>query len=241
MAPSSGSAGGPADREGRWLQKGRTRRAILAAAARLVASGQTPTVAEVADAAEVSRRTAYRYFPSQEQLLVEAALEGLRPAIESAAEHPAPDESGDDVEARLDRVVVAMMRNARASEPLLRTMIRLTVGSSPVATESGPVVPRRGYRRIEWLTMAIEPARERLGKRRFDRLIAALTVCVGIDALIVLRDLCQLTDDDADNVTRWTARSLLQQSLASADAARLKREARRETRRETKRGRPSGD
>ena len=59
----------------RVQQKGRTRQALLSAAVQLVTSGARPTVAEVADAASVSRRTAYRYFPTQEQMLVEAALE----------------------------------------------------------------------------------------------------------------------------------------------------------------------
>ncbi|MGH7668804.1 MAG: TetR family transcriptional regulator, partial [Gemmatimonadaceae bacterium] len=47
-------------------QRRRTRLALLAAAARLIAAGAAPSVAEVADAADVSRRTAYRYFPTQD-------------------------------------------------------------------------------------------------------------------------------------------------------------------------------
>jgi AcrR family transcriptional regulator len=56
---------------GRVNQKRRTRAAIVAAAVELVEQGQSPTVAEVADAALVSRATAYRYFPTQEYLLFE--------------------------------------------------------------------------------------------------------------------------------------------------------------------------
>src|SRR5579872_3336731 len=48
--------------QGRVRQKRRTRRAILAAASALIGEGKRPSVEEVADAAEVSRRTAYRYF-----------------------------------------------------------------------------------------------------------------------------------------------------------------------------------
>ena len=54
---------------GRPKQWDRTRRSLLDAAARLIRAGHTPTTTEVADAAGVSRRTAYRYFPTQEQLL----------------------------------------------------------------------------------------------------------------------------------------------------------------------------
>jgi len=44
--------------------------------------------------------------------------------------------------------------------------------------------------------------------------VSALTVCLGIDALIVLRDLRGLTDAEAEVVSLWTARTLLRASLA---------------------------
>ena len=55
-------------------QKARTRAAIVDAAERLrKTEGETPTVARAAEEAGVSRATAYRYFPTQEALLVEVA------------------------------------------------------------------------------------------------------------------------------------------------------------------------
>ncbi|HEY4130475.1 MAG TPA: helix-turn-helix domain-containing protein, partial [Gemmatimonadaceae bacterium] len=175
-------------------QRRRTRLALLQSAAKLVASGKTPTVAEVADAADVSRRTAYRYFPTQEQLLVEASLEGTRAEVESALDaalpHDAVDMDGkplDDVglaQARLDAAVKVMHRLTLENEALLRTMIRLTAGGAP-----DPDSPRpRGYRRVEWLTSAVAPVKSRLGAARFERLVSALTSCIGMDALFLLQD-----------------------------------------------------
>ena len=60
--------------KGRESQKKRTRKALVAAATALIRDGRQPTVAEVAEAAEISRATASRYFPSQEMLLAEVAL-----------------------------------------------------------------------------------------------------------------------------------------------------------------------
>ena len=62
----------PYELHGRIDQKRRTRDALIAAARELVASGQTPTVERAADAASISRTTAYRYFPNQRALLVAA-------------------------------------------------------------------------------------------------------------------------------------------------------------------------
>lgn len=227
MTQSRGAAEASEKPTGRERQKGRTRKALLAAAGALLAEGRTPSVTDVADAAEVSRRTAYRYFPTPDQLLVEAALEGLRPGIVDTIEG---DDSEDtaDVEERLDRTVRALQRGAVANEALLRTMIRLTVGPS-VASSVGPslvdaAIPRRGYRRIEWIELALSPVRAQLGKRRFERLVSALAVCVGIDALIVLRDLRSLPVKEAEDVARWTARTLLRESLAeTAPRARTRK------------------
>jgi AcrR family transcriptional regulator len=198
----------------RVQQKGRTRGALLAAAVKLVTAGAQPTVAEVADAASVSRRTAYRYFPTQEQMLVEAALEGVRGIMSQAIEGgdgKRPDI--EDVEARLDRAVKALQQSAVANEQLLRTMIRLTVSAPAASSAADPPVRKRGYRRIEWIALALAPVKKKLGKRRYERLVSALAMCVGIEALIVLRDLRGLHESDAEEVSRWAAQTLLRESL----------------------------
>src|SRR6201986_5280495 len=76
-------------------QTRRTKRALLAAADEIFAEGRVPTVADVAERADVARATAYRYFPTQEALLLETTFLGdsdaLRdiPALAAAIEDPA--------------------------------------------------------------------------------------------------------------------------------------------------------
>ena len=60
--------------EGRSRQKLRTRRALIEAAGALIREGRTVTIAEAAEAAEVSLATAYRYFSSPQELLQETRL-----------------------------------------------------------------------------------------------------------------------------------------------------------------------
>jgi AcrR family transcriptional regulator len=57
---------GKSSETGRVNQKRRTRAAIVESAKELLQQGTTPTVAQAAEAALVSRTTAYRYFPTQE-------------------------------------------------------------------------------------------------------------------------------------------------------------------------------
>src|SRR5688500_12289487 len=88
---------------GRRAQKRRTRDALIAAARELVGNGSTPTVEAAAEAASISRTTAYRYFPNQRALLAAAHPE-------TAAESLLPEDPPDEVAARLDLVVAAFTR-----------------------------------------------------------------------------------------------------------------------------------
>jgi len=195
---------------GRQRQKRRTRAAILRAAAALLAEGHTPSVPEVADAADVSRRTVYQYFPSLDQLLTEAALEAVRDSVVRAIE---PAERADDVSVRLDAMVRATQRSTLANESLLRKMIRLTAERS--SNDPNPA-PTRGYRRVEWIEMALSPLQGRIDESSLERLTSGLALCVGIEALLVLRDVRGLTVAEAEEVSVWVARALLKATMNEA-------------------------
>ena len=60
---------------GRMNQKRRTRQALVLAAAEFVQRGETPTVAQVAEAALIAKSSAYRYLPTQESTHATAHLE----------------------------------------------------------------------------------------------------------------------------------------------------------------------
>jgi AcrR family transcriptional regulator len=183
-------------------QKARTRRDLVEAARRLVEAGGMPTVSEVADAADVSRRTAYRYFASAEQLLTEATLEGLRTGVEQMIDAGAP---GEDVPSRVDRLVEAHHEVTRTNERLLRQMIRFTIDRGQIA----PGVPPRPSRRLEYVEQALAPLRDDLAPAQFERLVHATAVVIGIEARIVLEDICGLDDQEILETQRWAAQALL--------------------------------
>ena len=207
--------------EGRINQKRRTRAAILAAAVELLEGGQRPTVAEVADAALVSRATAYRYFPTQEYLLFEAALESTRSDIDRELDENTLPE---DPEARLEMLIDALQKRIIDKEAAFRTMLRLSLEQSPqeeeqYGGESAPPPRLRGGGRVRWIEKALAPVRGRLEEPDFRRLVAALSLCMGIEALVVLRDVCALESTKAEEVLRWAARTLLRSSLAEVNAS----------------------
>ena len=188
-------------------QKARTRRDLVAAAAELLAAGASPTVAAVADAAEVSRRTAYRYFPTVGQLMTEAVLEGLRAGVERRIHAGSSD---DPIAARVDRLVDALHDFTVGNEHLLRQMVRFTIDRDPIE----PGVPLRPSRRLEYVDQALEPLRQDLAASEYQRLVHAMAVIIGIEARIVLRDICGLDDPQLLETERWAAHALLAAALA---------------------------
>ncbi|MDP8909696.1 MAG: hypothetical protein M3N47_11410, partial [Chloroflexota bacterium] len=154
-------------------------------------------------------------FPTQEQLLTETAMEGVRADVERALELA----ETDDVWARLDTLVGAAVQSCIDSEVQLRTLIRLTIEQRLAEARGGPVraAPLRGGRRVEWIETALAPVRDRLGPARFERLVSGLTLVIGIEALLVLRDIRGLDREQMEAVSRWAARALLRASLEERD------------------------
>jgi AcrR family transcriptional regulator len=199
------------DETGRFRQRRRTRTAIVAAAAELLAAGRTPSVNDVAEAAEVSRRTVYLYFPTVEQLLLDATLGMLsQAAVDEAIE--AADTGGDAGE-RVAAMIRALSSMSTETLPLGRSLIRLTVAPTDGDDASSP---RRGYRRVAWIERALEPLRPQLAPAAFERLVSALAMVVGWEALIVLQDLRGLSGEEQTETSLWAARALIRAALDEA-------------------------
>jgi AcrR family transcriptional regulator len=192
------------------MQKQRTRLAIVEAAARMIAEGRQPTIGEAADAALVSRATAYRYFRSQRALLLDVALQAAHPDLGAALER-AP---GGDAVARFDVVCTRLFELVVANEALMRTMLQVTQEEWLANQESEPAL-RQG-RRLEWIEAALAPVRSRLQPSGFDRLVHALAAVVGVESYVVLRDVCGLDPGEALATMRWAGRALIEAGGAGA-------------------------
>jgi len=207
----------PARRGGREAQRRRTRKAIVDAAIRLSADGATPSIDEIAAAADVSRRTIYTYFPTLDHLLIDATLGAFNePPVEEALADPA---LSADPAARVEAVIRAMLEHAPQSLPLGRRLIRLTV-DPPANAAHEPSIPRRSPRRVIWLERACEPLREPLGEEAFQRLVSALTVVAGWEAQIVLRDVRGLDPRAEQEAIIWAARALIEVAIKENGAGR---------------------
>jgi AcrR family transcriptional regulator len=194
----------PYELNGRVGQKRRTRDALVTAARELVAKGATPTVEAAAEAASISRTTAYRYFPNQRALLVAAHPE-------TGATSLLPDDPPDDAPARLDLVIDAFTRSTVENEAQQRTMLRLSLEADAAERSQLPLRQGRG---IKWIEEALAPLRNEMSEADVHRLTLAIRSATGIEALAWLTDVGGLSRDEARELMRGSARALLRSAIA---------------------------
>jgi AcrR family transcriptional regulator len=193
------------DQTGRTRQKARTRAALIDATRGFLAGGRTPTVEEAAEAAGISRATAYRYFPNQRALLVAA-----HPEIEATS--LLVEDAPADPHERLDRTIGELIRLTVDTEPELRTMLRLSLEPG-----GGEELLLRQGRAIGWIEDALAPLQGRLRPSALRRLVLAIRSACGIEALVWLTDVAGLSRQQASKLMRWSALALLRAALAEAD------------------------
>jgi AcrR family transcriptional regulator len=197
--------------DGRTKQKQRTRVALLDAAADLARRGVSPSIGQIAEAANISPATAYRYFPNTHSLWNDAAVRRLS-ADDLTADLP------DDV---VERVEVVIRRTARlqfTDEALWRESLRAMQERwfAQQDVEVGERVPVRGTTRREALAIALQPLRPTLDAAAFVRLLQALMFLCGVEALVVARDALDLEEEAAADVMCWSARAIVKTAIEEA-------------------------
>lgn len=171
-----------------------------------------PSIADAAAEARVSRATAYRYFPTQAALIREAVDEVLIRPWEW-------DERLEDVSGLLERVdsVSSQMFDLNAeNEALLRGALLLSLAQwakAQAGEDLGEEPLKRGGRR-QGIQSALKPFEEKLDAETLRRLAIAISVVIGIESRVVLRDIWNLDDDEAKQLTQWMAGAL---ARAAAD------------------------
>ena len=182
--------------------RARMRRLMLETAIRLMQGGLVPSVSDVAEAAEVSRATAYRYFPSQAALLQAVVDEALGPVLDWSSVAEEPEERIADLVAFAYPRLMSYEATHRAALSLALTQwARRQTG----IIDAEPRIVRGNRKAL--LREAISPLRG--NSQTFDKLAQSLSLIFGIEAIIVLRDIWGLDAERAQDVAVWAAKALV--------------------------------
>jgi AcrR family transcriptional regulator len=182
--------------------------------------GHIPSVAEVAVRSNVSRATAYRYFPSRSALVTAVIDTSLGPVRTFASDSP-------DGRARVHELFVKTFPRFKEFEPQLRAAAQLTL--EQWALERAGLLEEEPYRRghrVRILEHALAPLAPELPPAVRDRLHRALSVIYGIEPYVILKDIWGLPDREVERLALWIADALIDAALRDAAAA-PKRSARR--------------
>ncbi len=200
-SPGTGALTGPRERTLRLLRQ---------AARELLRTGGPLTVPAAAELAGVSRATAYRYFPSNDSVVLHATMSLADDPLADAGWTPPTAASPVELGARAADLVRATAAWAFDHETELRTMLRLSL-----APERENEQPRRGLtNRGRWISALLEGLPPDVPAAARDRLAAALIPLFGSDAVVWTTDIAQLPRDQAIELLVWMAQALIAATLA---------------------------
>lgn len=191
--------------------RARTMSLMLDTACRLMQEGETPSVSAVAEAAGVSRATAYRYFSSQTALVQAVVDEALGPILKWHSD-------SNDAEARITDLLASSMPRILEYEATFKAALKLSLDqwARRQAGTLGTEPPFKRGHRVDLLQTAIAPLRKTLPRRAFSRLAKALSLTYGLEVLIILKDLWGLEADEMKDVAVWAGRALVKSAVAEA-------------------------
>jgi AcrR family transcriptional regulator len=191
--------------------KAATWKLLLETGMRLIQQdGHIPSVAEVAVRSNVSRATAYRYFPSRSALVTAVIDSSLGPVRSFTSD------SGDS-RTRIHDLFESTFPRFKEFEPQLRAAAQLTL--EQWALERAGLLEEEPYRRghrVRILEHALEPLAPKLPSKVRDRLHRALSVVYGIEPYIVLKDIWGLPDREVERIAIWMADALIDAALREA-------------------------
>lgn len=183
-------------KKGRTNQKMETRGKILMSAQYFLNQGLEFNLEDIAKKTGVSRATVYRYFSSTDVLAAEAALDVSTESPATICEKL----EGKPIDDKIFGVQDYYNTLAVDHEKLFRKYISTFLDASTST-------PKRGARRKKTLQMILEDT-DFSPKEKKD-LSNLLTVLMGIEPLIVTKDVCGLDNTASTKLLQWGMELLL--------------------------------
>lgn len=183
-------------KKGRVKQKQETREKILSSTQVLMNYGEKFTLEDVAEKAGVSRATIYRYYSNIDILSAEAGLD-----INTKSPKTIYDNlQGLAIKDKILGVQEYYNNLALDNENAFRNYLSIVLTSDSQHY-------KRGARRTKTLKMVLDETN--LTKKEIKNLQNLFTVLMGIESLIVTKDVCGLNNEQSKKILKWGMELLL--------------------------------
>ncbi len=187
---------------GRANQKTETRNKILISAQYFLNKGLEFNLEDIAKKTGISRATVYRYFSNSDILAAEAALDVTTQSPEVIYENL----KGTTIEDRVIEIQnyynTLTLNHEKLFRKYISTFLDLSIS-----------IPKRGARRKKALQMVLDETN--FTKKEKEDLSNLLTILMGMEPLIVTKDVCRLNDKESIELMKWGMRLILRGFIES--------------------------
>ncbi|APC13088.1 MULTISPECIES: TetR/AcrR family transcriptional regulator [Providencia] len=183
---------------------------LVTTALDLFEKGAMPSVSELALEAGVSRATAYRYFPTQTDLITAVVNESLGPILTWRPQSVKTEE-------RIDELLTYAFPRMFEHEGVLRAALQASLQqwaqgrSTPLSIKDKRL--ERGNRK-DILTMVTSPMKSEFPQEIIDKVIRAFSVIYGSEIFLVLKDIWKMEDSQVTELAQWMAKAIMNQAVA---------------------------
>jgi AcrR family transcriptional regulator len=181
---------------GRTNQKLETRNKILVSAQYFLNKGLEFNLEDIANKTGISRATIYRYFSNMDILAAEAGLDVSTKSPETICENL----KGNNIEDKIFEIQDYFNTLAIDHENLFRKYISAVLDSSTSSL-------KRGARRKKTLQLVLSETN--YTPKEKEDLSNLLTIYMGIEPLIVTKDVCNLNNKESIELMKWGMKLLL--------------------------------
>jgi AcrR family transcriptional regulator len=170
-------------------------------------SGAFPSITEVAQEAQLSRATAYRYFPTQSALVSAIVTETLSPIKNW---RPTKQDTGDRIDEMLGFAFPRMLEH----EGTLRAALHLSLtqwaqSRSSERPEKEKLI--RGNRKA-MLQHVVEPLNQEMSPKMVERVVQSLSLVYGSEIFLVMKDIWGCDNVQLEDIGKWIAKAIVRQA-----------------------------
>lgn len=173
--------------------------------------GIEPTITELADKSGISRSTAYRYFPTQNDLISALVNRSLDPILQWHTNE-------QDISQRVNEFISFAYTEMIKHEGAIRATLRLSL--QQWAMERSQSTPNSEKRirenRKEVISNLLQPLQSQLSEEQYNKVIYTISLICG-SQITVLKDVWNLDDSYIISLSQWIANAIINQAKNDAN------------------------
>lgn len=184
----------------------RTFEHLLHTAVSILDEGHELTITELADKSGISRATAYRYFPTQSDLISAVVDHSLQPIL-----HWQSDEQdvGKKMNDFLSFAFAQMIKHEGAIRAAMRLSLQQWVTDRSASSSNSEKFVRGNHKEV--LSNLLQPLQSQLNEELNNKLIYTLSIIFG-SQITVLKDVWNLDDSYIVSLSQWIIKAVINQA-----------------------------